>query len=324
MRYKMLYKACMILMCITCHEWVVCQPCFGTIKLDQKVVCVQEIVMLTSPVESTEMKDSLNKAGDIKLFYTYFHEPSYNSYKNLFIASEWFGLSESDFNEWHAYVKGRDIRIEGIVRFEDDGITYSSIQYFVIAGGIYDRASFLCKKINNHWYPTSTEDDITYAYEKAFFRRVRPQFLDYLLDENSNVQVRNSSKASLLRSQSVKEGQLDAYPLMLDRHKIESYTSDDFKTLYYNLKELEHPEIISAEDRMNDSKFMQYMDSLQVPDTKQTELLGLIQNFHYLRTATQLAEFQGSTVFIPLHTAALQKIYGNNRLIEIVAKTENE
>jgi hypothetical protein len=270
------------------------------------------------------MRESLPLRGDLTLFEKYFHPASYAEYKSLFLPSDWYGLSEADFNSWQSYLHAHEMQIESVITYEDGGSTYSCIQYYIMAEGVYDRASFLAKKINNFWYPTSEQEDISHGHELGFFRSVRPQFLEYLIEEKELPAERNSMRASTIRSRAVKNEVLSANTLLMDKQTISSFRSDEFKSLYYNLEERTDPETWFASDRLHDAAFHTYLDSLGIPQVKQQEVMALIENFQYLKAAVRIARHQGSDLNTPLHADAIRRIYGNDRLLEIASKPEHE
>jgi hypothetical protein len=136
--------------------------------------------------------------------------------------------------------------------------------------------------------------------------------------------MRHHERAASVRGQVMKGNELNAVALMLDRHQIKSYKSGDYLSLYYNLKQLENPTAHDAEDRLHDPAFIAYMDSLKVPENKKTEVLELIRNFHYLKAAIRIAQFQGTEINTTIHTEAIRRIYGPGRLTVVVAKNEDE
>lgn len=300
------------------------QSCIGTVHLDSKAVCVTNIVSLEKPVQLKQLDDALSSRGDIQLFYKYYNTSSYEEYKNIYPPSDWYGLSEEDYNSWMDYMRTLEINIESVVLFIENNITYSCIQFYIISEGFYDRVTFLSKKINNFWYPSSQKEEESFAYEKGFFRCVRPQLLEYLLENKESAMTRSNGKTQMLREKVMEGNDLNARALLMDRKAVASFRSDDYRTLYFNLEERLDPETWYNEDRINDAKFISYMDSLQAPVDKQQEIIRLIKNLKYITAAARLAKFQGIDSNTPVHTSAIKRIYGDNRLIEIIAKPENE
>lgn len=300
------------------------QDCIGTVHLDEQPVCVTDILTLEQPIELTRLADSLSERGDIALVNKYYHTTSYSAYKNIYKSSDWYNLPESEYKTWMAYMKGKPIQVESVIMFIDNNITYSCMQFYTISNSCYDRVTFLSKKIGNLWYPSSEKEEETFAYQKGFFRSIRPQLLDYFFQEKESATVRSSQKIAHLKEKVMDGKDLDARALLMDRKAVTSYQSEDYKNLYFNLSERLDAESWYNADRQNDTLLIHYMDSLQVPAPLQEEIVVAIKNLRYLEAAALITKFQGVPSNIPVHTTAIRRIYGQDRLIEIVAKSEHE
>lgn len=312
------------LILLACPMMLHSQTCIGTVHLDDIPVCVTDILALSTPVEITRLTDSLPERGDITLLNKYYHTTSYNAYRNIYKPGDWYNLPESEYHTWMAYMKGKPLQVESVIMFTDNNTTYSCLQFYILSNTCYDRITFLCKRIGNLWYPSSEKEEETYAYQKGFFRSIRPQVLDYFFQEKESAATRSSQKIAQLKENALKGGGLDARTLLMDRKAVTSYLSDDYKYLYFNLSERLDADSWYTADRQKDTMLIVYMDSLMVPASLQAEILVAIQNLHYLEAAALITKFQGIPSNIPIHTSAIRNIYGQDRLIEIVAKSENE
>jgi hypothetical protein len=299
--------------------------CIGTVLVNSLPVCVTHILSLEKAVLDSDLRNTYPDRGDILLFYKYFHASTLLEHRNLFLANDWYDLNEKDFRTWKIFLQSHPIYVEGIVRYVSHGRDYASIQYYVVIDGMYDRATFLAKKIGNSWHPTSSEEDGLFAHEIGFFRTIRPQFLEYLIDEKASpTSMRSNSRAAELKNKLGRGAAINTAILTEDQLKIGSFRSPDYQTLYYNLQEMVNPETWYSADRANDLAFTTYMDSLTVPVEKQTEVMALIGNFQYLKAAIRIAHFQGSELWVPVHIQAIRRIYGENRIVTFEASPANE
>jgi hypothetical protein len=300
------------------------QQCLGTINLDTRAVCMKHILSVNNVLPLEVAKGSMPERGDIELLHRYYHTSSYDEYRKIYLPSDWYGLTEKDYGVWMEYMSTKQIQIEGAVIFIESNITYSCIQFFIIDNGVYDRLSFLSKKINNFWYPSSQEEEERFAFEKGFFRCVRPQFLEYLLLGKASDQIRSHQRIPAIREKVMKGSELNGRALMVDRRAITTFRSEDYNTLYFNLDERVDPESWYQADRVHDGTFGSYLDSLQIPADQKEAVMIAIRDFRYIEAAVLIARAQGSQVYTPVHTEAIRRIYGNDRLIVIESKDDNE
>jgi hypothetical protein len=143
-----------------------CWICLQATAVGQRTIEVDgyqfEIDQLKTGLQNISLESSVLPGDDpvVKLYKQYFNPPSFAAYRSFFLAADWGGFTESDFNAWQSRVHNNQMILDKTMQLHDQfGNKYAICQYRMITKENEIPGNAIFKKINQDWKHISFMND---------------------------------------------------------------------------------------------------------------------------------------------------------------------
>lgn len=271
--------------------------------------CIQQPTQHKASLRSTRHAD-VNSLEQI--FYAYFEGTDYLSYKDLFLRGEWYGLPESEFNTWRAFIQNADLNIIGTVEANVSGKALGVIKYTYIIDDLLLYETFLAKKIGTKWYPVSTQEERALLGLSRMVKFINLDYLNYLTFNSGGAQNNSNNTKSIVP--------LDA--MLANKDSLRAFSPSEF-IAQFNPEYVYRTNAKYKEDRRNDTKFTPFLVEMNLTPDQVDIVMKYIVVQDYLTAARKADDFSPVTYTYAPFVDKIREVYGSDRLKKWNQVTQN-
>ncbi len=262
-------------------------------------MCVKSLVVKKEPLAS--MRKAKAEALQ-SLFYDYFKGTDYAGYKKLFLPADWYGLTETEFRTWRAFLNQKHLESAAVL------IVQSGMQELGVMKYTYELdqkrvyETFTAKRANGRWVPVSQEEEQTYMRLTNTVKYINPDYLLQCWNQSRDTSDPGGSPAPLAADQWISER------TTCKIEKPDQYRSrynDDFDYLTRDTYEA---------DRLHDSAFVAFLLEMKLTDDQVWKVMQVIYLQDYLLAADLADRFSETTYTYGPFIDKIREVYGRDRL----------
>ncbi len=241
------------------------------------------------------------------LYYQYFAGKDYTAYKHLFLSKDWYNLSVSEFNSWHATIDPADLILLGLVEVEVAGNLVGIAKYSFVMGDMLMYETFIAKKIGTHWYPSSVSEEQEWLELGSFIKYTDIAFLNSAV---SSIRKGNVSARSI---DVVEQNKIDVDRMMTSKDSLKIFDPEKYSERYTN--EFEYlTNTKYDEDRTHDTTFIKYLTEMQLTPDQIDIVIKFIKAQDYINAAQRADTYSPVSYTFAPFVDKIREVYGIDRL----------
>jgi hypothetical protein len=238
-------------------------------------------------------------------FYSYFSAPDLNTYRNCFVAADWYGLSSQEFANWKKFLAQIKIEYQGQFIFTTAQMEIGIIKYSYVLEEQRIYETFMAKRIGGQWKSTSRKEEELFMPLTQLVHRTQAAYLKELYDqarEGRNETVMPSAQNTIFANQLEKEQS------ELKMESIERYRQK------FNDASESVSDRRNKEDRTHDADFMAYLTSMHLTPDQQDTVMHLIVAENYLQAAVLADKYSPESYTYAPFVYKIREVYGKDRI----------
>lgn len=265
--------------------------------------CLSNITLRESALKT--LKDAPEGALE-SLFFLYFAGTDYNGYRELFLTTDWYGLSLQKFSEWRSYVQGADMRMLGFAEIRVGETELGIVKYTYAVDDLQMYEIFLAKKAGTQWRPASVEEERDYFFYSSFIKYTR---LDYL--QSLGTEIARNPDVTLPGVSS--NNRILAAKMLIAKDSIQAYDTETFNARFNPEFKYRTPAKYQ-EDRTHDAEFVSYLNEMQLEPAEIDIVMKYIVVHDYLHAAQKADDFSDISYTYAPFVDKIREIYGHDRI----------
>lgn len=288
--------------CILLSTSIVAQDCVQ-IELKSGDACLKSVRGVSASLKQLQQ----STPGTLEsAFYQYFAGTDYQGYKQMFLPTDWYGLTPSEFDKWRQFVRSADINILAIAEATMPGNKeYGIVKYTYVMEDQLLYETFLAKKTGTQWRPTSSKEDQDNIQFTNFIRLTNTDYLSSL-----TAAARNTEGAT---SPHVEAGKVSAGSLSAERDSLRIYHPDTYQSRYNEEFVFRTKDKWNA-DRMRDTDFIAFLTENALTPEQVDIVMKYIHIQDYLGAAHRADQFSEVTYTYMPFVEKIREIYGKDRI----------
>jgi len=266
----------------------------------------QACIMSIQP-EKTVLK-KLRKAPDGSLedlFYRYFTEPDYAEFKKLFLAADWFNLSQEGFNTWRSFLKKAQLEMQASYTIQSGNMDLGIVKYTYVIDDQEIYETFSAKHIGSSWHPTSATEEQKLIPLTNIVKYTNATYLQTLSQNSRN---HSASNPDLM-----KDGNLSPEKIMMNKDSVKIHHPEDYNSRYNDDFRYRTDDKFK-EDRLHDAAFNAYLAEMNLSPQQTEVVMKLILAQDYLLAAKVADEYSSTTYTYVPFVEKIRELYGKDRL----------